>query len=224
MSWVSESITTAREKSWAWFEQHAHSKHALMWLALIAYTDAVVSPLVPEAFLAALMLARPDRWKQYLSTSIIFTTLGASTGYFIGAFLFHIFGAPLLGLYGLGPAFVEAQHLIRGHVFIALALASFTPIPDKVFIYASGFLGVHFLPFIAGYMLGRGTRMAIVAYVVGNYGKEVIAVVNRYFLYIALAVIVLFAYYGIVHWHVLPMHRRPRPLPVSAPVSTSSVQ
>ena len=28
MSWISESITSARDKSWAWFESHAHSKHA----------------------------------------------------------------------------------------------------------------------------------------------------------------------------------------------------
>jgi len=206
MSWVSENITSVRDKSWAWFVERAHSKHALVWLAVVAFTDAVISPLVPEAFLAALMLARPDKWKQYLSTSIVSTTAGAAVGYYIGRFLFQTFGQPLLHLYGLGPAFAEAQHLIRGHVFIALALASFTPIPDKVFIYASGFLGVHFLPYIAGYMLGRGTRMAIVTYVVGAHGERVIAVINRYFLYVALAVVVLFAYYGIVHWHVLPMH------------------
>lgn len=207
MSWLSENITSARDKSWAWFERHAHSKHALFWLAVVAYTDAVISPLVPEAFLAALMLARPDKWKQYLATSIIATTLGAATGYFIGLFLFRTFGEPLLQLYHLGPAFESAQHLIRGHVFFALMLASFTPIPDKVFIYASGFLGVHFVPYIAGYMLGRGARMAIVAYVVGRYGKGVIDVINRYFLFVALAVVTLFAYYAIVHWHVLPMHR-----------------
>ena len=222
MSWISESITSARDKSWAWFESHAHSKHALFWLAVVAYTDAVASPLVPEAFIAVLMLARPDKWKQYLATSIVFTTLGATTGYFIGLFLFHTFGLPLLAFYHLLPAFEAAQHLIRGHVFIALALASFTPIPDKVFIYSSGFLGVHFLPFIAGYMLGRGARMTIVAYVVGTYGKGVIEVINRYFLYVALAVVLLFGYYAVVHWHVLPMsfhHRVP-----SVTASTSPVQ
>ena len=218
MSWISENITSVRDKSWAWFEARAHSKHALFWLAVVAYTDAVVSPLVPEAFLAALMLARPDKWKQYLATSIFATTLGAATGYFIGLFLFRTFGEPLLSLYGLGPAFVAAQHLIRGHVFLALMLASFTPIPDKVFIYASGFLGVHFLPYIAGYMLGRGTRMAIVAYVVGKYGKEVITAINRYFLYVALAVLALFAYYAVVHWHVLPMHRGTAPQTQTAPL------
>lgn len=202
MSWISENITTARDKSWAWFEARAHSKHALFWLAVVAYTDAVISPLVPEAFLAALMLARPDRWKQYLLVAIASTTAGAATGYFIATFLFHSFGEPLLHLYGLGGAFVAAQHVIRGHVFLALALASFTPIPDKVFIYASGFLGVHFVPFIAGYMLGRGARMAIVAYVVGKYGKGVIAIINRYFLYVALAVALLFGYYIIVRLHL----------------------
>lgn len=202
MSWFSERITTAREKSWQWFVDRAHSPHALVWLALVAFTDAVFSPVVPEAFLAALMLARPDRWRQYLSVSILSTVAGAGVGYYIGHFLFKLFGMPLLALYGLQGAFDSAQHLIAGHVFTAMALASFTPIPDKVFIYAGGFLGVHFIPFILGYLLGRGARMAIVAYLAGRYGESILAVANRYFLYIAIAVLAVFAYYIIVHVHV----------------------
>ena len=223
MSWVSENLSTARDKSWAWFEQHAHSKHALIWLAIIAYTDAIFSPIVPEAFLAVLMLVRPDRWKQYLATVIVSTTLGAATAYCIGAFLFNTFGATVISALHLGPSFVHAQQLIRGHVFFALALASFTPLPDKVFTYSAGFLGAHFLPFIAGYILGRGTRMAVIAYVVGRYGRGVIQIVNQYFLYIAIFTVALFTSYAIVHWHVLPRRAHvERFQPATLNVSTST--
>src|SRR4051812_8698575 len=118
MNPVIQKITSLREKMWAWFEYHAQKPHALFWLGLVAFADAVFSPLVPEVFVAALMLAHPNRWKQYLSVSILSTTAGAAVGYFIAGFLFHQFGEPILALYGLQKAFFTARHLIMGHVFL----------------------------------------------------------------------------------------------------------
>jgi membrane protein YqaA with SNARE-associated domain len=198
-------VASLRERMWNWFERHAKRPHALGWLAFVAFTDAVVSPLVPEVFLAALMLAHPNRWKQYLSVAILSTTLGAAVGYFIAGFLFIQFGEPILAFYGLNSAFETARHLIMGHVFITMAVASFTPIPDKVFIYAGGFLGVHFVPFIAGYTLGRGVRMALVTYLAGHFGKHALDLINRYLLWAGAALVILATIYAMVHWHLFDL-------------------
>ncbi len=197
-----EQILSLREKMWNWFEYHSKRPHALYWLGIVAFTDAVLSPLVPEVFLAALMLVHPNRWKQYLSVSIISTAAGAAVGYLIAGFLFKQFGEPILALYGLQPAFMAAKHLIIGHVFLTMLVASFTPIPDKVFIYAGGFLGVHFFPFISGYVLGRGLRMAIVAYLAGRYGKQALDILNRYLLWAGGVLVILAIIYAIVHLHL----------------------
>lgn len=182
-------------KSWAWFMRHAESRYALLWLALLAFADGIFLPIAPEIFLVALMLARPERWKRYLPVAIASSVAGAAVGYFVAAFLFHQFGEVVLNFYGLRHAFAEARHLIRGHVFFAMLLAAFTPLPDKVFIYAGGFLGAHFAPFIAGYFVGRSIRMAIVTYLTQRYGKRILDLLREYALAAAGIFIALAVYY-----------------------------
>ena len=199
---LSERIAALRQTSWEWFVLHAQRPHALGWLALVAFTDAVFSPLPPEVFLVALTLARPARARVYLVVATLFSMLGAVAGYFVAGFLFHQFGEPLLAFYHLESAFVTSKHLIMGHVFWAMMIASFTPIPDKVFIYAGGFLGVHLAPFIPGYFVGRPVRMALVVYLTGRYGERVLEVVRRYLLLFGLLLLALLVLYGIVHLHL----------------------
>src|SRR5581483_8571456 len=158
-----------RQRTWAWFQHHAQGTYALVWLALVSFADAVFFPVAPEVFLVALMLAHPSRWRQYLLTALPASTLGAATGYAIAHFLFHQFGEPILNFYGATGAFAQVQHLVRGHVFWTMAVGNFSPIPDKVLIYAGGFLGVHFLPFIACSFLGRGARMSVAVYLTERY-------------------------------------------------------
>jgi membrane protein YqaA with SNARE-associated domain len=176
-----ESFTAVRERSTQWFIRHAESRHALVWLGFLSFIDAIFFPIAPEVFLVALMLAHPKRWKQYLPVALVCSVLGAAVGYTIARFLFLQFGGPLLDFYHLKNAFESAQHLIRGHVFLAMAVGNFMPIPDKVLIYAGGFLGVHFLPFITGYFVGRGLRMSFFAFLAERFGKRLLDLVERYF-------------------------------------------
>ena len=197
-----ELVGAWHKHSWAWFTRHAQSRHALWWLALVAFTDALFFPVAPEVFLVALIIAHPDRLNRYLPVAIIATTLGALAGYGVAAVLFQQFGEPILQWYGLGGAFEHARHFIEGHVFWAMALASFTPIPDKVFIYAGGFLGVPLLPFIVGYVLGRGARMALVCYLARHFGARILDLIGRYIKIAGLILLAIIAYYGTVHFHL----------------------
>lgn len=190
------------ERLWQWFTAHAQKPHALAWLALIAYTDALFFPIAPEVFLAALVLAHRERAGRYLAVAATFSALGAASGYFVAAFLFHQFGEPILAFYHLEHAFALARHYIAGHVFFAMAFASFTPVPDKVFIYAGGFLGVNFVQFFVGYVLGRSARMALVAYLTERFGPRALDLINRYLLWFAATVLVLGTIYAMVHWHL----------------------
>lgn len=196
-------ITKWHERMWQWFTRHAQRPHALFWLGLVAYTDAIFFPVAPEVFLVALTLAHKERARTYLAVAACFSALGAATGYFVATFLFHQFGEPILVFYHLETAFRTARHFIAGHVFLTMAVASFTPIPDKVFIYAGGFLGVHFVPFITGYVLGRTARMAIFVYLTERYGMHALDIIKRYFTYFAVLLVTLAIIYSMVHWHLL---------------------
>ena len=190
-------------RTWPWFVAHAESRYALAWLAAVGFADAVFFPIATEIFLVALMLAQPARWVSFLVVGVGSSTIGAVVGYYIAKLLFVQFGLPILEFYHLQSAFEAARHFIMGHVFVAMAVASFTPIPDKVFIYAAGFLSAAFVPFIAGYFLGRGARMAITVYLTGRYGAGVLTLINRYLMWFAVLLVILGTIYAMVHWHLL---------------------
>src|SRR3989344_9296456 len=89
---ITEHITTARERGWEWFVEHAKSRFALAWLALVAFTDTIFSPLTAEAFLAALVLAHKEKWKTFLAVSWGSSMAGAAGG---GLLVFFPFPAGL---------------------------------------------------------------------------------------------------------------------------------
>ncbi len=189
-------------RAWGWFVHHAQSRYADGWLALVAFADAIFFPVATELFLVALTLAQPSRAKRYLAVGIAFSTIGAVAGYYIAKLLFIQFGMPILAFYHLEPAFHAARSFIAGHVFWAMAVASFTPVPDKVFIYAGGFLNAAFAPFIAGYFLGRFARMAIFVYLTERYGTYALVLIRRYLLIVAGVGVALGTIYAMVHWHL----------------------
>jgi membrane protein YqaA with SNARE-associated domain len=197
-----ETLTQWQERVWTWFTAHARSRHALLWLGLVAFADAIFFPIAPEVFLVALVLAHKERAKTYLAVAAASSAAGAVAGYFIAAFIFKEFGAPILEFYHLEHAFEVARHTIGAHVFWAMAAASFTPIPDKVFIYAGGFLAAPFLPFVVGYVLGRTARMTLFVFLTEAYGRAVLGLMARYFKWVGVALVTILVIYGIVRWHL----------------------
>ncbi len=200
-----EHIATPRESSWEWFKERAHSKHALAWLIVISFLEPIISPIVPETLMVAMLLAGSDdqKWKRY---SVITTTasfLGGMTGYAIGWLAFKWFGEQLLSYFGLGDAHGTIDMILSGNIFLIMIFITFTPIPDKVFTLLSGFVGAPLLPFAAGFVVGRAARFSLVAYLVHRFGERIIDTINRYSLYAAGLTVAVLVAYAIVHWHLL---------------------
>lgn len=204
---VLEHVSPPPERSrlWYWFKEHAKSRRALVWLALVAFADTLFSPITAEAFLTALMLAHRDRWRVYLPVALAFSTLGTAAGYWLFYFLYRSFGEALLASWGYTGAYAAAQDLLGAHIFVTMLIASFTPLPDKAFIYAAGILGAPFAPFMAAFVLGRGLRMSVVTYVVWKFGEPVLEVIDQYAVWATVAAVALFALYAIVKFNLLPL-------------------
>lgn len=202
-----EHITTMREKSWKWFAARAHGKHAVAWLGILSFLEPLISPIVPETLLVAMLLAGSDekKWKKYSFVTTAWAVAGGVLGYLIGAFFFRGFGEWLLGLTGTGEIHRFTQDILTGgSIFLLMLLITFTPIPDKPFTYLSGFLGAPFLPYFAGFLIGRALRFTTVAYLTHRYGAQVLGIINKYFFWFTIAILALLALYGIVHLHLLP--------------------
>ena len=200
--YFTEHITTAHERGWQWLVEHARSRFALLWLGLLGVADTIFLPISVEAFLAVLVLAHRERWKTFLAVSWLSSIAGAAVGYWILFWAFRSFGEPLLASWGLVDAYASAQALLGGQIFFAMLLASFTPLPDKVFIYAAGVLGSPFAPFVLGFAIGRGGRMGVVTYLVWKFGAPVLELVNKYSIWAAAGAIALLVAYAIVHWRL----------------------
>lgn len=190
---------------WRWFIHHAEGPYVLPLLALVAFADSFFLPVAVEFYIAALIAAHPKRWPEYLIVAIVFSTLGAAAGYFFAKYLFIQFGDAILHFYHWEKSFAEAQYVLRGHVFVTIATGSLLPLPDKVFVYAAGFLSVHFMPFLVGYFMGRGTRIAITTFLAQKYGRKFIEMFTEYVRWFVVGLIFILAMYAIVHWHIVPL-------------------
>lgn len=200
-----EHITTAHERGWQWFSKRAHSKHAVFWLVVLAFLEPVISPIVPETLLVAMLLAGSDerKWKKYSVITTAASLAGGLAGYGVGLLAFKFFGEALLGTFGLADIHGTISTILAGNIFLVMIFITFTPIPDKAFTILSGFVGAPLLPYAAGFLIGRAARFTLVAYLVHRFGEKILDTINRYLLWAGGAGVAIFTAYAIVHWHLL---------------------
>ncbi len=176
---------------WEWFRKRSESPHAKMWLVVLSFFEPIFSPIMPETLMVPMLLANGKHWKLYATVVVVFTTLGCAIGYFIGSFFFEIIGAKLLAFYHLTDVFEDAKAIMAAHAFLTMFWISFTPLPDKVFVLAAGFLAVPFIPYLLGCLIGRALRVFLIAYLINRYGEGVLGVVRRYFAILTVVAIVV---------------------------------
>ena len=96
--------------------------------------------------------------------------LGAVVGYVLGHYAYELVQPLLAALGWLDAIDAQVAHCARRsprespwQAFWLLVLAGFTPIPLKIFTWASGIVGVPMLPFLLSMLIGRGKRVFLVA-------------------------------------------------------------
>lgn len=201
-----EHISTRGERGWKWFSERAHGKHAVGWLAVLAFFEPLFSPIVPETLMVAMLLARSDErlWKKYAFVTTASSVLGGIVAYGVGFLALHYFGMEWLSYLGLGATAESVAAILETSIFPLMILVTFTPIPDKAFTIVAGFVGAPFLPYLAGYVIGRTARFTLVAYLVHRFGAKVLEAVNRYSTFAAVAAIAILVAYAMVHWRLIP--------------------
>lgn len=167
----------------------AASRHAPLWLALVAYCEGIFFPIPPDVLLMPLVLARRDRALLYAGVCLAASLLGGSTGYAIGYFLGPL-GQWLLSITGYGGGSLDTfrdwyQHW--GVVLIAL------PIPYKITAIASGIGRLDFGVFLLASAAIRGLRFLVVAWLTRIYGVQMQAFIEKRMILVtgALAVVVI---------------------------------
>lgn len=170
--------------------------HAPHVLAALSFVEAVIFPVPPEVMIAPMTLAKPRRGLHYAALSLAFSLLGGALGYLLGRYAFD-FVSPLLAKIGWLPKIESVVASMRDEladpwrVFILLVLAGFTPVPLKVVTWASGIIGVAFVPFLAGLAVGRGKRVFLLAGALMLGGERAEQAIHRWIEPIGWAVLAL---------------------------------
>jgi membrane protein DedA with SNARE-associated domain len=83
-------------------------------------------------------------------------------------------------------------------------LGGFMPIPMKVFTWASGIVGVPWLPYLASMAVGRGKRVFLVALAIRLGGERAERALHKYIEPVGWAVVVLVL--ALLGWLLLRGH------------------
>ena len=164
----------------------AKHRNATWLLALLSFIEAIFFPIPPDVMLAPMCLAQPRRGFWFAGISLAASMVGAVIGYYLGHFAFEALKPLLSSLHMLdkieqGIAVVQEKSATSPwSVFWFLVLAGFSPIPMKVFTWASGIVGVPMLPFLASMFVGRGKRVFLIALAIRLGGERAERALHRY--------------------------------------------
>ena len=187
-------IDGLKNKSSRWFANKAHGSGAKIWLALLSFTESSFFLIPPDVLLIAIILAGATRWVYYALFTAAFSVAGALFGYFIGVFFFDLVGENIIDFYNLHQELQLVKGAFNDNVFWVMFLASFTPVPYKVFVLTGGFLKVNLIFFFVASVVGRSIRFLMVSYLVNLFRPGIVRAFFRYFniiTYLAVAIILI---------------------------------
>jgi membrane protein YqaA with SNARE-associated domain len=164
-----------------WVMKWASHKYNTAALGAISFMEASFFPIPPDPLLAAMGAAKPKSSLWYATVTTITSVLGGLFGYVIGYFFWQATQGFFLTYVFKPELFQKVTGMYEEHVFLSVFLASFTPIPFKIFTVAGGVAQVSLIPFILAALIGRGARFFMVGAVMYFFGPPVMKLVEKHF-------------------------------------------
>lgn len=141
----------------------AMHKYAPVYLSLNSFAESIFWPVPVDVMLAPMALSKPNRAWYYAGLATFFSVLGACFGYLLGYALWEPVVQPFIATMGYEGKIAIAEAWFAEWGIWVIFIASFTPIPYKVFTVTAGMLSMVFLPFVLVSLVGRGLRFFLVA-------------------------------------------------------------
>lgn len=137
-------------------------KHAPYYLAAVSFAESSFFPIPPDVMLVSMGLAKPKSSLQYAFIATIFSVLGGCFGYLLGYYFIEII-EPMLMQSSYHDMYQNAQYWFDKWGIWIIFVASFTPIPYKIFTISAGATHMLLMPFILASIVGRGLRYFMVS-------------------------------------------------------------
>jgi len=177
----------------------AHPR-APWYLGGLSFIEAFIFPGAPEIMLLPMTLAKPQNWARYATISLACSMVGSVIGYMMGHYGFEL-ARPLLErlgwLAGIDAYVTQLKSLDGWAVFWLLVVGGFTPVPLKIFTWASGIVGVPMFAFLPAMLVGRGKRVYLLCGLIRLGGERAEQAVHRWIEWIAWGVLLLLVLVGV---------------------------
>ena len=174
----------------------AHGRLGTPMLCLLSFTDACVSPVIPEVVLVPLVLGRPERRYRYAFLVSAASVAGGVFGYLLGMLAWDS-GLDRL-FFDHVPGFTQErfESVSRGfgsQTFWVMFAAGFTPLPYKVFTVVAGVFhsDVAFPTFLAASVMSRFLRFYLTVWLLHQFGRRFLDQASRNALRIFLLLVLL---------------------------------
>ncbi len=152
-------FSTLYDKVMTWSEH----RHAERYLCGMSFIESIFWPIPVDVMLAPMALSQPNKALRFAMLATLFSVLGAVLGYGLGQFFYDPIVAPLVESVGYQHKMEVAFDWFERWGVLVIFVASFTPIPYKVFTITAGVLNMAFVPFLLVSLVGRGLRFYLVA-------------------------------------------------------------
>lgn len=177
----------------------ATTPHAMIVLAAVSFAESSVFPIPPHALLIPMVLAAPERAWRIAGVCTLFSVLGGTLGYGIGAVLFESVGRPVLDFYGKMENFEVFRNSFNAYGAWAVLMAGITPFPYKVITITSGVTGLNFWVFTLASLIARGAIFFAMAAALWKYGPGIREFIERRFGLLTIAFfVILFGGFALV--------------------------
>lgn len=164
-----------------WILTWSAHRHNIKVLSLLSFTEAIFFPIPPDPLLMAMGASAPKKSLWFASVTTISSVAGALLGYLIGALFWETTQDFFFSYAFSEELFNKVVMKFQENTFLSLFIASFTPLPFKIFTVAGGVGLVPLIPFVTASLLGRGLRFFILGFLIFFCGQSIMNTVEKHF-------------------------------------------
>jgi len=151
----------------------AAHRHALWWLAVIAFVESSVFPIPPDVLLIPIIIANRDKAFRIAAICTASSVVGGFFGYGIGYYFQETVGQWILDTYHLTEQYRSMQALFAEWGAWIIVVKGATPIPYKLLTIASGMLHFDIWQFTTASIISRAFRFFLVATLLWRFGAPI---------------------------------------------------
>lgn len=174
-----------------WVLGWAETPYGVPALFLLAVAESSFFPIPPDVLLIALALSVPAKALRFAAWCTLGSVIGGVIGYYLGFALWSSVEPLLIPHVFTVEKFERVTGIYNEYGVPFVFVASFTPIPYKVFTIAAGVAEINLAAFIGTSIVGRGARFFLVGAIVMRFGDAAKGFIDRYFNLITIAFTVL---------------------------------